>query len=204
MILAHCHVGVTAERTQQCVLDLPSREVLCMDDPPARVTPFPSQRQAVFIAREAHAPVHEFADARRPFCRELLDSAAVTETCARDQRITHVQLRAVVRTHHRRNAALCVVGAGGDALFFVISVTRACSAALSAKLRPAMPLPMTSTSLSTVVIVARRAPMLAAIPLPLPRQLRLAVRSTSRAQHRATSRRLFRLSPGHGPLPPRG
>ena len=98
--------------------------------------------------RELHAQFDKFAHAVGTFAHNQFNDVAVAQARACDERVAHVGIERIVLAERRGNAALRVICVllRRRAFSSVIIVTLDRSAARSAKNKPAMPLPITSTS----------------------------------------------------------
>src|SRR5207302_1712431 len=124
--------------------DLAAGDVLPVHDAVARVRAFAAEIERTRrVAREPHADVQQPLHHRRPFVHAQLDDLAIAQAIAGGERIRDVLLERIVLAEHPATppcAQFVFVSAG---CFFVVTTTRPCSAAWSAKLSPAMPDPMT-------------------------------------------------------------
>jgi hypothetical protein len=99
---------------------LPAGQVLGVEDPPLRVPPLASEVELLppLQAGEPDSPLDQFPDLRGGVAHDEVDHVGVAEPCPRPVRVLDVGFERILAAPHGGDAALRVVRAGLEGLFF--------------------------------------------------------------------------------------
>ncbi len=112
-ILEHGDVLVLRHRRQQGPLDFAPRNVARVQHPPPGVAAFATEivlAARVLLFGEFHPQLDQLAHQRRPFTDDRAHHVLPAQPRPGIQRVAHVQFQRIVLGHHRRDAALGIIG----------------------------------------------------------------------------------------------
>ena len=114
MVLEHRDVLMRGDGGQQRPLDLPSGDVLGMQDAALRVATLPAKVELAlavdFPLGELHAKLDQLVDSGRAFLDDTAHDRLIAQPAPGGERVAHMALERILLARHGGNATLRVVG----------------------------------------------------------------------------------------------